>query len=181
MDMEDIAVMTPAELPANTAFAVDTLDKANWAMAKIARSEARVNQRQAAANAYITRINAWVDTANKADLDTVDNLTGLLRSWAEVEIAKAGKTKHVKLLGGEIGYRQSPERLDWVGTDSDLAALPDTLKRVKVEPDKVAAKALIKAKGEIPNGFNVVPGEVKWYVKADSDALNGNVSEKLPA
>jgi phage host-nuclease inhibitor protein Gam len=179
MDMEDIAIVGgPVEVPT---FTVDSLDKANWAMAKIARAEERAERRKLAAEAYKSRVDAWLTDANKADLDTVDHLTEMLRPWAETEIAKAGKTKHVKLLGGEIGYRQSPERLDWVGNDADLAALPDTLKRVKVEPDKVAAKAQIKATGEIPAGFNVVPGEVRWYVKADPGALVGDVPEELPA
>lgn len=163
-----------------TMFRIDSLDKANWAIAKIARAEARRAEREAAAKVYIDRIRAWVDSANKSDIDTADRLTELLRPWAEVEIAKAGKVKHVKLLGGEIGYRQAPKRLDITDEAAALAAVPESCKRVKVEIDKTAVKALIETTGEIPAGCDLVAGEIRWYVKTDLAALPGGAPE-LPA
>jgi phage host-nuclease inhibitor protein Gam len=148
-------------------FAIDSLNKANWAIAKIAKAEANIATRKLVADKYIKKVIDWVESANKTDKSTVESMTGMLKPWAEVEIAKSGKAKHVKLMDGEIGYRQNPDRLEIEDEKAALAAVPENCKRVKVEIDKVAVKALIKEKGEVFEGCKIVAGDIAWYVKTD--------------
>jgi len=163
--MEDDAPIVRPE------FVVDSRNRAEWAMMTLARAERNIAEKRHAAQILIERIQARCEEMCKRDTDTVSKMTDLLHPWAQVEVAKAGGQKHVKLMAGDIGYRQNPEHLDWIGTDEDLAALPEELKRVKIEPNKVATKKFIKEKGEIPAGFDVVPGNIQWYVKTNLDGL----------
>ncbi len=157
------------------AFTIDSLQKANWAISKISRAEASIAQRQIAAEAYKAKVDAWLAQANKDDIATVDAITGMLKPWAEVEIAKAGKTKHVKLLGGEIGYRQSPSHLEVTDEAAAIAwAEAHCPEAVKVEKRlvKTPLKDAIQKRGEMPDGAELVAGEVHWYVKcADAPEL----------
>ena len=148
------------------AFSIDSLDKANWAIGKIARAEAKIEQRRLAAVAYKAKLDAWMDDANKADIATVGNLSEMLKPWANVEIAK-GKAKSIKLLGGTVGFRSSPAHLEITDEAAALAALPDDCKRVKVEVNKTAVKKRIEETGEIPAGCDLVAGDVRWYIQCD--------------
>ena len=171
---EDLPVVRPE-------FKVDTRDKAEWAMTALARAERNLTDKRHAAQVLIARIQERCEQMCKRDVDTVAKMTDLLHPWAQVEIAKSGGQKHVKLVAGDIGYRQNPERIEWVGTETDLAALPDELKRVKIEPNKVAAKKLIKEKGELPAGFEIVAGDIQWYVKTNLDGLPDGALDMLEA
>ena len=151
-------------------FVVDTVDKANWAMAKLARAEKNMLRREVAAAAYKAKIDAWVADANKDDKETAARMTEYLKPYAEREIAK-GKVKHVKLVGGQVGFRTNPDRLEVRDEAKALAVLPESCIRVKREVNKVAVKELIQQKGEIPDGVELVSGEVSWYAKVDPDYL----------
>jgi hypothetical protein len=169
---DDVPVVRPE-------FAVDTRDKAEWAMTTLARAERSIFDKRNAAQVLMVRIQERCEQMCKRDADTVAKMTDLLHPWAQKEIAKSGGQKHVKLVAGDIGFRQNPERIDWVGTDTDLAALPDELKRVKIEPNKVAAKKSIKEKGELPAGFEIVAGDIQWYVKTNLDGLPDGALDML--
>jgi len=155
-------------------FAIDSLDKANWAIAKIVRAERAIAQRQAVAEAYLDKVRKWLDDANKADISTVDAMTEMLKPWATVEIAKGTGAKHVKLLGGEIGYRQSPASLEVNDEAAAIAwAEENCTEAVKIEKRliKTPLKKLIMENGECPPGVEVKPGDIKWYVKTDPGAI----------
>jgi hypothetical protein len=158
-------------------FVVDTQSKAEWAMATLARSERNIGMRKNTVREIQMKIEARLAEANKRDEDTVRKMTELLRPWAELEIAKQHGAKHLKLVAGDVGYRQNPDRLDVVNEKDAIAALPPECIRTKVEVDKVAVKKLIKTTGEVPDGCMLVDGDVQWYVKTnvndlDDDALN---------
>ena len=147
-------------------FHIDSVEKAEWALSKIASAEKRILDREMMADALIYRIKERLGDITKQDRDTVENMKAMLHPWAEVEIAKQGKTKHVKLLGGEVGFRQSPARLEVIDTDAALSSLPESCIRIKKEVDKTATKKLIETTGELPDGVELVPGEVRFYVEA---------------
>jgi phage host-nuclease inhibitor protein Gam len=150
-------------------FAIDSLDKAEWALSKIARADGRIQDKQRVAKQLISAITARLEAITEHDRRSVEDLSAMLRPWAELEVAKQGKRKSVELLGGTVGFRQSPARLDVtdpVAAVSALEAAHPECVRIKKEVDKVATRKLVESTGEIFEGMAMVPGAVNFYVEA---------------
>ncbi len=157
-------------------FTIDTQQKAEWALDKIARAEGRIQRFRDAVTAAKARLDQRLEEVTKADLNTVERLGAMVRPWAEVEIAKIGNRKSVKLLGGTVGFRQSPARLEVTDPNAAIAWLeanqPASV-RVKKEVDKVNVKELVMAGGEVPPGCELVAGDVRFYIEAQRPELEG--------
>lgn len=181
--MTDLANILFPDRAQEPAFTIDSLDTANWALSKISRAMARIAERRGAAEAYKAKIDAWLAGANETDGATVERLTDMLKPWAEVEIAKAGKAKHVKLLGGEVGYRQSPGHLEVRDEAAAMAwAEAHCPEAVKVEKRlvKTPLKEAIMKRGEVPDGVEMAAGEISWYLKLDEGKrVSGEPTEEL--
>jgi phage host-nuclease inhibitor protein Gam len=155
--------------PQTDGFTIDSREKAEWALNKIAQKDARIAESERIAEQLIARIRARVADITRSDRESRERLVQMLHPWGAVEIAiaKAGKARSVKLIGGTIGFRQSPARLEVTDEAAAIAALPAECVRVKKEVDKTAVKELIEKSGEVPPGVALVPGEVTFYVKAE--------------
>jgi len=162
-------------------FQVDTLEKAEWAIRKIARAEARIQAFIALAEKRKAEIDERLKEVTRADRLAVDQLGQLIRPWGEVEIAKAGKKKSMKLLGGEIGFRTT-QHLEVIDEAAALASLenghPECI-RVKREVDKTATTKLIKEKGEVPDGVELA-STTRFYIQAGDALLNPEAHAELP-
>ncbi|MBZ5672296.1 MAG: host-nuclease inhibitor Gam family protein [Acidobacteriia bacterium] len=170
--------LLPDEGEASEGFIIDSQERAEWAVRKIARAEARIAVRAAVATKLISEIALRLDAITKADKQTVEYLTSLLEPYGAVEIAKQGKRKSLKLLGGEIGFRQSPESLvvtDEAAAVAWLKAIPGARDciRVKEEVRKTETKQFIHDSGEVPDGCELRQGETRFYVKAGPEAIEG--------
>jgi phage host-nuclease inhibitor protein Gam len=153
----------PADV-GNVGFVIDTTDKAEWALSKIGAAETRIADATERVAFVIARLKERLEHITATDRASVERLTDMLRPWANVEIAKRAGPRSVKTLAGVVGFRQSPARVEV----TSLEGLPESCIRIKKEADKAAIKALIESTGEIPDGVELVPGDVKFYVEATS-------------
>jgi phage host-nuclease inhibitor protein Gam len=151
-------------------FVVDSMDKAEWALSKIARSEHRISMLSELAAKAKARIDARLEQITKGDRASVANLGEMIRPWAEVEVAKNEKRKSIQLLGGVVGFRQSPGRVE---VTDEAAAISWLLAkneseciRIKQEINKIAVKKRIEQTGELPAGITFAAGEVRFYIEA---------------
>lgn len=177
--------------PNDMGFVVDSREKAEWAMRKISRAEASIQENAAAAQAEIEKAQAYIDRIrtrlheiNRVDEQTVAYLGQLIRPWAETEIAKNGKRKSLPLLGGTVGFRASPDSLEVTDPDAAIAWLKEhtagtSCLRVKEEIDKREVKKLIEFSGEIPDGVQMKKGEIRFYVEAAIPEIEGNGKKEV--
>ncbi len=150
-------------------FLVDSAEKAEWALSKIARSEHRIQELAALAEAAKARIDARLEEITKADRATVARLGDMIRPWASVEVAQNGKRKSIQLLNGTVGFRQSPASLvvtDEAAAVAWLEANGGAFVRVKKSVDKLGLKKAIEEGGPLPDGVELPPAEVNFYVEA---------------
>lgn len=163
-------------------FAIDSTDRAEWALSRIAHAEGEIAKKVAHYEAAVKRAQEWLLSDSKPHQRTIETMTELLRPWANLEVARNGKKKSVKLIGGEVGFRAGPARLEV----TDEAAAVEWLKaghpeciRVTFAIDKRETMQLIEKGGEVPPGVEVVAGEVRFHVKAEPIAVETEKKEVL--
>jgi len=163
-------------------FIINSLDTAEWCLRKISRAEARIQERNDCAAKIKAEIDARLEAINAKDLDTVAYLGSLLRPWAEVEIAKAGKAKSVKLLAGEVGFRKAPDSLEVTDEAAALAWLkehyPQGVRTVE-SVDKKKVKEAIEFNGEVPDGCELRRGDIKFYVRAGMNEVGSDERKEV--
>lgn len=155
-------------------FSIDTLEKAEWALDKIGKAENRIQRFTELVAKRKTEMDARLAEVTKPDRETVSRMGEMIRPWAELEIAKAGKRKSMQLMGGEVGFRQSPARLEVDDPDAAVVALeaehPECV-RVKKEVAKTEVKKLIESTGMMPAGVRLVAGEIRFYIEAGTKQI----------
>ena len=165
------------DAPAKEGFTVDSLEAAEWCLTKIGRAETEITRFETMAASLKARIDARLEEITKRHRDTCEHMTTLIRPWAELEIAKQGKVKSMKLLSGTVGFRQAPSSLVVTNeTDAVMWLENETLTdcvRVKKEVVKSAVKKVIEEKGIIPDGCELKAGEVRFYVEPLPPLLEG--------
>jgi hypothetical protein len=97
------------------------MDKASWAAAKVLEAQARIDQRSELAQSYRIRIDAWLDSSNKADLESVAFFTTLLRPYVETAIAQQHRSRSLLLVSATVSLRKLPDRLDITDSTAALA------------------------------------------------------------
>lgn len=88
------------------AFVVDSLDKAEWALKKIAEHKAACQRISDFANAEIEKIKAWAQEQAQEHEDDVKYFETLLQPFAAAEL-KGKKTKTVKLPSGKMSFKKT--------------------------------------------------------------------------
>jgi phage host-nuclease inhibitor protein Gam len=168
---DDDEIDTPIHQP----FKIETLDQAEWAMRKIERARKEIARFDEAAQKVIDKIKARVEILAKSHKHTIESMTVLLEPWVSLEIAKQGKKRSYNMIGGTAGYRSSPNSIEITDEAAAIQWLEEhkaigcvVIKKVVV---KKAVHDLIKAKGEIPDGIEVKPGETKFYVNTNVDLI----------
>lgn len=173
-------------------FVIDNLDKATWAVRKIAQHRRRRDEAVAAAQAERDRIDAWL----VAELDRYDSSTAYLQDllrryhqqrisednptangWAEVK-----ESKTVRTPAGDLVARKAPDRVEvdeaqfvpWALTHAidllnppkprtpDKRAIKDLAELLTIMADGTLANA---ETGEFLPGVVWVDGDVTYTVK----------------
>lgn len=91
---------------AKEAFVVDSLDKAEWALKKIAEHKAACQRISDFAVAEIDKIKAWAQEQTQSHEDDVKYFETLLQPFAAAEL-KGKKTKTVKLPSGKMSFKKT--------------------------------------------------------------------------
>jgi len=150
------------------AFAIDDLDMASWAVAKILESEARIEQRSRLAKEFKSRIDGWLASANRRDDESVSRLSFLLEPYVRKEISNLRNSRTLSLPTGLASLRRLPDRLDIIDGDEAIAYCeaehPEAI-IVRKEHDKARVKDLILHHAEPIPGIAAELGSDKLYVK----------------
>ncbi len=162
-----------AEAPATEPFTVDSFSKASWCASRILEAQARVDQRADLAKSYIERIRSWLDSANAADIDSIDYLSSLLKPWVESEVAKQRRSRSILLPTATAQLRKLPDRIDIVDRDAALAYCktnhPDAV-IVLEDISKAAVRSLIFTEGEAIPGVEAQLGHDELYLRPAAQA-----------
>ncbi|MDR0287844.1 MAG: host-nuclease inhibitor Gam family protein [Clostridiales bacterium] len=153
---------------ATDGFTIDNLNKASWAVAKILEADARMAQRSGLAKEFKSRIDAWLESANQQDEDSISYLSFLLEPYVKNEISKLHNSKTLSLPTGTASFRKLPDRLDITDNATALtyceAEHPEAV-IIKKELDKSILKNLILKQAEPIPGIEAELGMDKLYVK----------------
>ena len=149
-------------------FTIDDIGKASWSVAKILEAEARIAQRAQLAKDFKSRIDTWLESANKQDEDSISYLSFLLEPYIKNEVSKLHNTKTLSLPTGLASLRKLPDRLDIINADEALSYCetehPEAV-IIKKELDKAVLKDLILKKTEPIPGVEAELGADKLYIK----------------
>jgi phage host-nuclease inhibitor protein Gam len=136
-------------------FIVDTDQKADWALRKIAAVKAQQAQIKADAQSQIELVKQWETEQNERLEKDVEYFTGMLVSYATTKRENDPKFKTQKLPHGKIGFRkQQPQ---WNFTDDAAELLKEhgyiDLIREKPELEKAKIKKAFtySANGQVVN------------------------------
>jgi hypothetical protein len=176
----DVILFQDPRTPAKEPFTVDSLDKANWTARKIIQAEERIQKRLAMAEEYKSRIDVWLNHANKADTESVEFLSSLLRPFVENEV-KAQRSKTVRLLGVNASLRKLPEKIELTNPEMALNFCelhhPEAL-IIKKDLSRAELKKLFQ-QGELIPGVLLSGGATNLYLRP-TDELPPHHDAVLP-
>lgn len=152
--------INPAEIQERENFIVDTLEKATWAFRQLKKLTEEVEQNKAIAEGEINRIQSWLESVNKANLESISYFEGLLKNYYR----EAGKK--VNTPYGTVTARKSKT---WNYKDEEVLKFLNSngyrnLIRVKEEINKSELKKIFKdgvnqETGEVLEGVDIVDTE----------------------
>lgn len=137
-------------------FTVDSDEKANWVLRKIASLEEKKEANTSLAQVEIEKIKAWLEQVNGGLDRDIEYFQGLLAEYAQAQREKDPKFKSRKLPNGKFGFRKKPAK--WQYDDSRLLeylkqnGLTEYI-RIKEEANKSA----LKKKAKVVDGKAVDP------------------------
>ncbi len=165
--------------PEQSTFVIDDMDKANWAVRKLAVYAAKLAEAEAFAQRERDRLDVWLAGEREAAADSSSFLSGLLRRYHEDRLAEDPKAKTIHLPAGDLTARKSPDRWE-VDDDEHLIAWAEqsgwgeVVRRRDPEVDRNALKrtfhvapggTVLAPDGEVVPGVTVTEGEVSFKVK----------------
>lgn len=155
-------------------FKIDTMDKAIWAMRKIAQAQEKNKAVQAQADAEMFRISAWVKSQKDSNDQQITFFEQLLRPFAE-ETLKGEKKRSLSLPIGTIGFRKGQEKFErdeeklLLFVKKSAPTFIKTIESVKwaefKETIKVDGNKAVTADGEIVDGVKIEAATDSFYVK----------------
>lgn len=147
-------------------FTVTDLSSAEWALRKIARSQAWLDQQREMYEAERDRLDTWIAGCRQDHDDTASFFGRMLENYHRIVLEDDPRRKTVKLPSGELVARKSPETVTVVDPEAFVCehGFDSPLVRVKASPDMAAVKQAVKD-GEALPGVELVPGEVRFSVK----------------
>lgn len=150
-------------------FVIDSREKAEWALRKIAAKEAEIALVQAQAQELLRSLESELESFQ-------GRFRGQLESWARGALASAGgKSRTVKTLCGSLSFRTVPPRLV-VASEADamqtarlvcpdaIVEVPATEKLDRKVLGEYAKKQLAEA-GEIIPGYQFVEATESFSIK----------------
>lgn len=144
-------------------FVVDTDQKADWALRKIAAVKAQQADIKAQAEQQINMIEQWEQEQTEHLEKDVEYFTSMLVSYATKKREEDPKFKTQKLPHGKIGFRKQQPKWNYVDNAAELlkkAGYADLLKVVE-EPKKAEIKKRFVINGVHAidtNTGEIVPG-----------------------
>lgn len=183
-DLED-RITGPAPVEG---FTVDSLERADWAVRKIARSRRRLAEAKELAAAERKRIDEWEAEQVARCQSATEYLEELLTRYHRDVLKDDPKAKTIRLPAGELVARKLPDALVCDGGVDCIAwaelNAPDTVAVRKTVDRSKMKRRLVVGSTERPEGFEaidpstgqVVPGfwwtqvdEVSFKVRTDVD------------
>lgn len=151
-----------------------TIDEVDWCAQKAAEADAEFQQAVAAARRQQEKISAWLDDAKSRrddrvsffEMHAINYLQQVRQSELDKGVAESKLTKTIKLPGGaQLKARQLPDKFNVADEAAAIAWSRSNeaghLVRVKESISKTDLARHVKATGELPNGVELEPGEVK--------------------
>lgn len=180
---------SPVEAPAvaegpRPVLLIDTLEKAAWAMRKIAWAQEKINEIERVAQAEIERIKAWVEQATASHRHTMEFFDVPLKEYHRRVLAENPRAKTIRLPHGTLEARSAsaaPEVDGDAGREALTAwAQESAPEYVEMEPrlvwgglkqalqvDTDAGQVVYAATGEIVPGVRIKPAETTFKVKPE--------------
>lgn len=127
---------------------------------ELANALAQFEGKGAAVTAYILNLDAEAEAVNvaikrlSARKSALANQSARLRDYLKRNMVLTG-IERIDAMDGTFSARLERGRDEFIEIDEGVT-LPDALCRVKVEPDKTAIKAAIKAGELVPDGVRLV-------------------------
>lgn len=149
-------------------FTVDSIDKAEWCMRKLAKLAQEDAADESAAQAEIERITAWLEERKAARQSQREFFVEHLTSFHRRVLLQDDKAKTIKLPHGVLKARKLPDKweydektiLKWAKENGRHEMI-----RVKEEVIKDAVKRTVKEDGEAIPGVTILPQGIKFDVE----------------
>jgi len=172
MERDLLDVLQPDTYEAAEAWQPTTIDEVDWCAQKAAEADREYREAVAAANRQREKIDAWLADAKTKRDDRVNffemHAVGFLQRHRQAELDRGVKpeklTKTLKLASGSVQARQG---WDTFNVTDEAAAIKwaeandSPVLVVKRSVSKTEIARHVKATGEMPDGVEIVPGEVK--------------------
>ena len=157
----------PAPEQEHVGFVVRDMATADWALRKIARSQAKVDEVAAYVEWERQQLDRILSEAKDRHASTVGFFGPLLEEWHRKRLEEDPKEKTIRLRSGELVARRSPDTVRVLDSDGFVCAhgFDSPLVNVKAVPNLSAVKAAVLKDGESLPGVEVVPGEVVFKAK----------------
>ena len=169
----DFQITVPAEpgSVSSTAFVIDSVAKADWAVGRILSLESRIARRVELAAELHSRIDAWLTKAQAPDQDSVAYLMSLLRPYVEAELTIQHRSRTLSLPSGSASMRRLPERLEITDKEAALAwceaHAPEAV-IIKKDLSKTELKRLVLKSSEPVPGVDAALGVDTLIIKASA-------------
>lgn len=105
-------------------WSITSLSEAEWAMAKLATTRARIRDMEAHRDEVIRRAQEWYERAARDDLRSAEFFRWKLEDWGHDQRATGATRGTIPLVGGEVRTTQSGPKVE-VTDDAELAAFLD--------------------------------------------------------
>ena len=131
-------------------FVVDDDSKATWCARKLAKYEAEIARMETEAADEVERINAWLADSTSGARRKAEWFAGLLVAYAVRLAEEPDAPKTHKFLGGEVGRRKLPDRVEVSGDEArfvEWAIANDRADLLTIKP------RVSEIKGRIGHGF----------------------------
>jgi len=173
----DIDEYEVEETPVKEAFVVDDLNKATWAMRKLRSVVVGLEGNAEIAKAEKTRIDAWLEDANKSLLTEREFWESHLTTYLRKQRQEDDSIKSVSTPYGKITSRVTQAKWETMEELTDwLLNHNDSLVRVKYEVDKAELKkkyqvdgvqVIDPTTGEVVPFIQIIPSDISYKVEVE--------------
>ncbi|WP_067924803.1 host-nuclease inhibitor Gam family protein [Alicyclobacillus shizuokensis] len=171
MDLYDYLDAQDEQEQQDRGFVVDSLEKAEWCMRKLAKIHQQDMADEELAQHEIERIQAWLQARKETRQRSREYFEEKLRQYHQRLLDEDPKgNRTVKLPHGTLKARKLPDKWDyddqtiieWAKANQSMSLI-----RIKYEPDKKLIKEYVKTTGELIPGVTITPQGTKFDVEVD--------------
>lgn len=151
-------------------FTVDSTQKADWAIAKIAQAKKRIDQRKQFVKASKEKLDNWFQKESVQDENAINYLEFKVEPYVREQI-QGLKKKSLNLLAGTAGFRKGTEKLELF----DEKAVLDYCKEhhpeaLEVKVSKSEVKKLLQKGIKVP-GATLEEARDSFYVRPNDELI----------